>query len=424
MSKSRTKETNSKDSYKKEKFDIKDARIWKHKSGLVSYNLIDSVIKSQSHIKKCTGILNEGENYDRKKIKSFLSTDKFKDQKKDENALNDTVKKIMGDVGKIVMNIRNQEDTLSKANINALLETQNQIKKSEIIEEPNTILKIKEKEYKLALEGKLKKSPNYKFLSDSYRKQVNRFFNNYNPIIHLGNIHMLRKTDEEVDKQFKSHIREIDEELKNAKGFIYYKSDKNKKKLGDKKKKNDLDEPINSTNNYFTNIKPTGFTSYTIPTDATATMTEGLNTVKVSNNRRNIFNKKMNNKKREIKKKFPDKENREIELNLMKNVCEQLESTISPKNINNYIVNYKNLNNSDMPQQKHIYFGNIESAHKILTEIQENLLIKKMEEDIRNRKKQTSVESERLLDKLNELKSSLLFEIDEQQKKQNKLYNK
>ena len=61
----------------------------------------------------------------------------------------------------------------------------------------------------------------------------------------------------------------------------------------------------------------------------------------------------------------------------MKNVCEQLESTISPKNINNYIVNYKNLNNSDMPQQKHIYFGNIESAHKILTEIQENLLIKK-----------------------------------------------
>ena len=56
------------------------------------------------------------------------------------------------------------------------------------------ILKIKEKEYRLSLEGKLKKPLNYKFLSDSYRRQVNKAFMDYNHIIHLGNIHMLRKT--------------------------------------------------------------------------------------------------------------------------------------------------------------------------------------------------------------------------------------
>jgi hypothetical protein len=59
-----------------------------------------------------------------------------------------------------------------------------------------------------------------------------------------------------------------------------------------------------------------------------------------------------------------------------------------------------------------------------LTEIQENLHIKKMEEDIKNKKNHTSTEVEKLVEKIDELKSSLLLEIDEQEKKQNKIYNK
>ena len=47
-----------------------------------------------------------------------------------------------------------------------------------------------------------------------------------------------------------------------------------------------------------------------------------------------------------------------------------------------------------------------------------------MEEDIRNRKGHTSMESEKLIHKIGELKKSLLVEIDEQEKKQNKIYNK
>ena len=47
-----------------------------------------------------------------------------------------------------------------------------------------------------------------------------------------------------------------------------------------------------------------------------------------------------------------------------------------------------------------------------------------IQEDIRNKKKHTSLESEKLVDKINDLKTSLLVEIDEQEKKQNKIYNK
>ena len=422
MSKSRINETDKRNSAKKEKLGIKDFRVWKQQSGLVSDNIIEAVIKSQSQIKNYTDSLNDGERNDRKKIRSNQSADRFRDQKKNEIYVSDTVKKIMGDVGKMVLNIRQQEDLLSKVNINALLETTNQLKRSEIIGEPNSILKVKEKEYKLSLEGKLKKPPNYKFLSDSYRKQVNKAFNDYNPIIHLGNIHMLRKTDPGIDKQFKMQINEIDKELKAQKGFIFYKYD-NKNKYRSEHKNINTDGECDSN---FINTKTIGYTSYTLPTADTAnnTASEGLNTIRNVNNRGNLFNRKSKHKKQEIKKKFPDKENREIELKLMKNVCEQIDCSISPKTMNSYFRHYKTLKNNDLEQQKHIYFGNMDSAHKILTEIQSNLYIKKMEEDIRNRKKHTSMESEKLVDKINELKSSLLLEIDDQERKQNKMFNK
>ena len=111
------------------------------------------------------------------------------------------MKKIVGDVGKTVVNMKRKEDTISKYNIDLLLGTTHQLKNSEVIGEPNSILRLKEKEYKLSLEGKIKRPPNYRFLSDSYRKRLNKIFMEYNPIIHLGNIHMLRKTDPKIDEQ-------------------------------------------------------------------------------------------------------------------------------------------------------------------------------------------------------------------------------
>ena len=46
----------------------------------------------------------------------------------------------MGDVGKLVLTIKKEEDDLSKANVNSLLETKRQIKTSDFIQEPNKIL--------------------------------------------------------------------------------------------------------------------------------------------------------------------------------------------------------------------------------------------------------------------------------------------
>ena len=122
-----------------------------------------------------------------------------------------------------------------------------------------------------------------------------------------------------------------------------------------------------------------------------------------------------------MKRKFPDKENREIELELLKNVCEQIDTSISPKTVNNYFNSYNKLKNVDIDSQKNTYFKNINSAQKILREIQENLYMKKMEEDILNKKKYTILENDKLIDKFKMLKFSVLNDINEQEKKQSKI---
>jgi hypothetical protein len=417
MSKPKEDETRKKVSEQKDNFDERDFRVWKNKSILESDNIIDSVVNSQSDIKKYTENLDEERYYHRKK-KSLNNIEKFKIKKNDNLFVSDTVKKIMGDVGKMVVHIRNQEDTLSKYNIDALLGTTQQLKNSEVIAEPNTILRLKEKEYKLSLEGKIKRPPNYKFLSDSYRKRLNKIFMEYNPMIHLGNIHMLRKTNPRIDEQFKTQIKEIDEELKPTKGFKFFNEfERKRKKIHSHNKNINIDElNLNNTLNYLN-------ATYTFPTAPTMTNTSGISSLKHTNNiRDSLFKTKY--KKIEIKRKFPNFESREKELNLMKNACEQIDTSISPKNFNRYFRNFRIIKNTDLEQQKHTFFGNMENAQKILTEIKENMYIKKMENEIRNKQKHTSVDVERVLDRISNSKDSLLFDINEQEKRQNRLFNK
>ena len=100
------------------------------------------------------------------------------------------------------------------------MKTTKQIKKTEIINDQNTILKVKEKEYKASLEGKTKRTPNYQFLADCYRKQINRAFVNYNPNIHLSNIYKLKETEPETDKEYQIRSKEI-EEFTNKKMHLF-----------------------------------------------------------------------------------------------------------------------------------------------------------------------------------------------------------
>ena len=52
---------------KKSNLGIKDFRVWKQKTNLVSDNIIETIYKSQNKIKQDTESLNEGERHFNKK---------------------------------------------------------------------------------------------------------------------------------------------------------------------------------------------------------------------------------------------------------------------------------------------------------------------------------------------------------------------
>lgn len=389
---------------------INDFKVWKLKEELPNEDIIQRINKYQNNLKNLTEILNEDEKHDKKKKQNYQSFDSLRKRRKNKDSkLSNNVKKIMTDVGKLVLDMKNISENTYKDNINSLMKTSKEIKKTEIVDENNIILKIKEKEYKASLEGKIKKVPNFQFLSDCYRKQINKTFVNYNPNIHLSNIHKLRETKPETEKEYQSLKAEIDE-LTDINNYLFGKNFLKNYKINIESSKQEKKNNNAGSNNSKV---------FTMPTSET----DNSNNNQISSPQIvNIYGKKK--PKVEIKRKLPDREKREKELFLMNNVLSNIENSISNENIGKYFDNYKELPGTEIPQQKHIFFNGMGKANKLLTEIQEVLHYKDADEEANTKRKQTTVESDNLVDKLGILKKFTINEIDAFEKKENKIYLK
>ena len=387
---------------------INDFKVWKLKEELPNEDIIQRINKYQNNLKNLTEILNEDEKHDKKKKQNYQSFDSLRKRRKNKDSkLSNNVKKIMTDVGKLVLDMKNISENTYKDNINSLMKTSKEIKKTEIVDENNIILKIKEKEYKASLEGKIKKVPNFQFLSDCYRKQINKTFVNYNPNIHLSNIHKLRETKPETEKEYQSLKAEIDE-LTDINNYLFGKNFLKNYKINIESSKQEKKNNNAGSNNSKV---------FTMPTSET----DNSNNNQISSPQIvNIYGKKK--PKVEIKRKLPDREKREKELFLMNNVLSNIENSISNENIGKYFDNYKELPGTEIPQQKHIFFNGMGKANKLLTEIQEVLHYKDADEEANTKRKQTTIESDNLVDKLGILKKFTINEIDAFEKKENKIY--
>lgn len=387
---------------------INDFKVWKLKEELPNEDIIQRINKYQNNLKNLTEILNEDEKHDKKKKQNYQSFDSLRKRRKNKDSkLSNNVKKIMTDVGKLVLDMKNISENTYKDNINSLMKTSKEIKKTEIVDENNIILKIKEKEYKASLEGKIKKVPNFQFLSDCYRKQINKTFVNYNPNIHLSNIHKLRETKPETEKEYQSRKAEIDE-LTDINNYLLGKNFLKNYKINIENNKQEKKNNNAGSNNSKV---------FTMPTSET----DNNNNNQISSPQIvNIYGKKK--PKVEIKRKLPDREKREKELFLMNNVLSNIENSISNENIGKYFDNYKEIPGTEIPQQKHIFFNGMGKANKLLTEIQEVLHYKDADEEANTKRKQTTVESDNLVDKLGILKKFTINEIDAFEKKENKIY--
>ena len=193
-----------------------DFRVWKQTVNLQNENIIGKTIKNQNDIKEYAEILNEEENNDKKKkIKKSSNSDLNKNLEKN-TLLSDVAFRIVNDVDKIIKNMNDSTEELKKLNALYLIGTSKKINKSNLRSQtlPSVNNKIsQELKDEIAINENNKKNPvNFKYINENYRKQLNRAFLNFNPIIHLGNLNILRKADPAINENIEKLSKHIDED--------------------------------------------------------------------------------------------------------------------------------------------------------------------------------------------------------------------
>ena len=220
---------------------------------------------------------------------------------------------------------------------------------------------------------------------------------NFNPIIHLGNLNILRKVDPAINEDIEKLSKHIDEDLAAVNSPDYYRKqyDKLMREKSERLKKQ-------------TNTSPTS-------------VSENNNIIDTnnSNNSNNspLFNRRRNKKKIEIKRKFPDKDIRIKELEDMDNVLNKISVAVSEDNIKRYYNDYKILRNYDFDEQKHNYFPGMDKANLILKDIQQDRLIRGLNAETKSKRRYVDHENDKIVEQIFHSKDLLLKEIAEQEKK-------
>lgn len=425
---------------------ISDFRVWKLNQNMANENIVGKAIKSQSQIKNWAEVLNEDYKDNRNtNFKSYFKTKKIDKGYELKDVLSPNVNKIVTDVGKLVSEMKKSEENLSKLNINSLINTKKQIKKSEKLDdEANSLVKIKEKEYKASLEGKLKKVPNYKYLSDWYRKQLNKALLNFNPVKHMANIHTLIKDNPDINKEFQEQTKIIDNEIYNITSPNFYRNQykKYQKMFSTKKEKenSDIDDEneIIKNKEKTTNKKKSKNNIVSLPKIANrttmgfhlnykyyATETDFTHKIKPNKNKFNMymykFDKKSKKKKKsEIKRKFPDKEGRKLELELMEDACQRIINSIKyiSDEENNFYYKYSKLNSDERKKEQNFILRNNSKTEGILLKIQNNNILKGVGNDTDNKRKKLNEDIKDYGKQINNIKDEIIKDIEDHQLKE------
>ena len=397
---------------KPKKRKLYEIKIYTQQENLKDEHIIGKIKRNQEDILNYAEVLNEEEN-NLKKKKHLKKKSKEIDElsEKTEKKLSDKSSKIINDVNRIISNMNESTEELKKLNALFLIGTSKKINKtnniqSENLEELKYSKEIKdekliEEDEKNKLENKKKKPFNFTYINDNYRKQLNRAFMNFNPIIHLGNLNLLRKADPSINEDIAKLEEHINKDLKSIIDPHYYKHQYEKLlKEHEKLRKGLKTAP---TENYNIN-------NYTYNPSLTTNSNKTNNSIPV-------YRKRKLKNKLEIKRKFPDKELRLKELKNMDDCLKQISKSINDDNINNYYNNYNNLRNYSIQQQTHTYFPDIRKANDIMREIQQDRLIRGLNKETKNKKKYVENENNKIVEQISKGKDLLLKDIIEIEKK-------
>ena len=396
--------------------------------------------KNQSKIRNLTEILNE----DYRNSKNILSKEEKKEQidseQKKANNMSENVNKILNSVGKLVTQIKNSQEKLSDINMKSLLNTKEKVVKSEKLEEPTHLVKKKENEYNKLFNIKYnrKKAYHYRFLSNYYRRQLNKALMDYNPLRHLENIKSLRKANPEIDEEFNKKTKLIDDELFNVTSPNFFRKTSYNYRNNNFHNKKNFGEGTPGTPRIHTNTNINFYPNknkkkFSLPKIANftsigfhpiykcyATETDIPKNIKSSSKKKNLklygYNSNFSSKKNKMRK-FPDKETRKIELELMEDVCKNMMNAINRVDLeqNDFYNEYAKLNIEERNKIKDNMLKNKSDAEKILLQIKNNNLMKGINDDMDIKRKKITDDIKDYGRQINYIKDDIISNIEQQE---------
>ena len=411
-------------------------KIWEKPETPENDTIIQMSLKNQSKIKNMTDDLID----DFRIAKNNLSKERKKEEiNKEKSKLNKNknkkVSKILKNIDKMFSKIKNSQEKLSEINMNSLLNMKKEIKKSEKIEESNSLVKKKEKEYKkLENFNKKKKSHHYQFLSDYYRRQLNQVLLGFHPIKHLEKIKSLRKENPEINEEFKEKTKVIEKELfqKTSPNFHIKNKPNFKKTFYETNKKDNLFINTKTNNNFYPNKKKenlknkdsslpriANFTTFGFHPVYKCSATEAEIPKKIiSQKKLNLYNFNQNLfLKKNKMRKFPDKEGRKLELELMEDACKNIINSIDKVEgeENDFYNKFAKLNTDERKKIKDDILEDQTKTENILLRIKHNNLMKGIKDDMSIKRKKVNDDIKNYGKQVNYIRDQILQNIEQQE---------
>ena len=393
--------------------------------------------KNQIKIKNLTETLNEDHPFSKNYLLNENKKEQIDSSQKKIKNISENVNKILNSVGKLVTKIKDSQENLSDINMKSLLNTKEKVVKSEKLEEPNTLVKKKENEYNKFFDIKHNriKAYHYRFLSNYYRRQLNKALMDFNPLRHLENIKSLRKENPEINEEFNKKTKIINDELFNITGPNFFR----RTSYYTRNKKNNLDENTPHINtktniNFFPNNKNipnnnklslpkvANFTSIGFHPiyKCYATEADIPKKIKTTSKKKNLslygYNSNFISKKNKMRK-FPDKETRKIELELMEDVCKNMMNSINrvESKQNDFYSTYAKLNIDERKKVKDNMLKDKIDNEKILLQIKNNNLMRGINNDMNIKRKKINDDIKDYGKQINHIKDEIISNIEQQE---------
>jgi hypothetical protein len=368
---------------------LRNFRLWNQQNNLKGKDIIINIRNDKNFIKQENAILNED---DLKPSKQSMKFQRKKNEKKNgiipnDSEISEKCRTILNSIYQKINNMKNETQQLIRKNGLSLQKTQNEFYRgrpntSHYIEKLPAIEDIKSfyNQNSNDKRKQIKRPINFIRINDNFRKDLNRAFKTFNPLINLQNLNELKKYDINVKEDIDNIREKIDNEIQQKNDGNFYK--KRYEKIHNKFMK--------TTSNFSTNNNAN---------KSTMGRTKSTN-----------FNS-LNNTKTNFK---PKKDKKEKEYDIMEDALESLYNTLEIEPIIKYIdenKNNKNYDKKDFQERKKNYFPELNNTEKALQKIIMNRISAENEKNTEQINKFADNQQFNLLKNLEDSKEKLMEEV-------------